>query len=240
MTYPSSPRPTDVAPGQVPDTGAGSPWSLGRTHPARLASRLAGAALATGIVGGILTAWLNVAFAATDVAPAARVLAGGLPLVLAALIGWRLAQAAGLVESAPSARCLAAVAVAGVAVTAGVQGWPEIGALDDDPAHNAGVALAVTFYGAVLGLMPAVGAIVVLLPIVLLLRASRAPISLPGAQLLLTVPAVALTAVFALWVTRELWVTGEPDTAILAGTAAALAGTGAVLTARWALADRPA
>jgi hypothetical protein len=231
-------RPADVddatavigADGHGPD----SRWSLAGTRPTRLASRLAAAALGVGVVGGMLIACLSVLFGATDVSPAARVLAIAVPVVLVVLIGWRLAAVTGLVRSSPSGRLLAWVAVAGVVLTAVVQGGPEVGALGDDIAHNAGVALAVLFYGAAFGMAAAVAGIVLGVPVLLLLRASRVWIPLPTAQVLLTAFAMAVTAVFALWVTRDL------HTEIVTGMAVALAGVGAVLTARWCLVDRQA
>lgn len=235
MSYAAGGHTTEATPGSLPDgSDPPRPWSLAGTPPARLAARLTGAAAGVGVVGGMATACLAVLFAASDVLPAARLLAIGLPLVLVALIGWRWAQVTGHAGPAPSNRWIAAVAAAGVVLTAVAQGWSEIGGLDDDITHNAGVALAVVLYGAAAGLMPAVAAIVVTVPTLLLLRASRMPITLPAVQVVLTVLAMAVTAVFA------LWVTGEMDTRILTGTAAAIAGTGATLTARWALVDRQA
>lgn len=235
MAYASAGHAADATPGTLPDGSKPTrPWSLAGTSPARLAARLTGAAVGVGVVGGMATACLAVLFAASDVPPAARMLAIGLPLVLIALIGWRLAHATGHVGRAPSNRWIAAVAAAGIVLTAVAQGWPEIGGLDDDIAHNAGVALAVALYGAAAGLMPAVAAIVVTVPALLLLRAFRTRITLPSVQVLLTVLAMTVTAVFA------LWATGAMDTRILTGTAAAIAGTGATLTARWALVDRQA
>ncbi len=220
-----------IAPdGSESDSG----WSLAGTQPRRLAARLAAAALGVGVVGGMMVACLSVVFGATDVSPVARILAIAVPLVLVTMIAWRLAAVAGLVGSSPSGRWLAGVAVVGVVLTAVVQGWPEAGALGDDIAHNAGVALAVLFYGAAFGTAAAVAGIVVGIPALLLLRSSRVWIPLPTAQVLLTAFAMAVTVVFA------LWVTGDLRTEIVTGMATALAGTGAVLTARWCLVDRQA
>ena len=216
------------------NSGLGPRWSLAETEPKRLVFRLATAALAVGIVGGIATALLSILFGAADVSPAARILAIGLPLVLITAIGWRLAADAGLIQSAPSGRWIAGAAAASVVLIAAVQGWSGNGGLDDGIAGTALVALAAVLYGTVFGLMPAVAIIVVLVPTLLLLRASRVRIALPSAQLLLTAIAMAVAAVFVLWVTAEL------HTEIVTGMAVALAGTGTVLTARWGLVDRQA
>jgi hypothetical protein len=220
--------------GSLPGSSTGSPWSLAGTRPQQLASRLAVAALAVGALGGMATACLTLLFGAAEVLPAARILAVALPLVLVALIGWRLVAATGQVRPAPSSGWIAGVGAVGVALIAVVQGWPLVGELNDDLGSSASAALAVVLYGTLFGLMAAAAAIVILVPAVLALRASRVRITLPGAQVLLTVVAMAVAAVFALLVTSEM------DTPVLTGTAAALAGTGAVLTARWTLVDRQA
>jgi hypothetical protein len=225
----------DVTPVIPPDDpGSDSWWSLAGTRPDRLALRLAVAALGVGIVGGVATACLALLFGATDVSPAARILAIELPLVLVAMIGWRLVAATGHLGSPPSGQLLGWVAVASVVLIAVVQGWSAIGGLDDDITATARAAVAVMVYGAVYGLMPAVAATVVLVPALLLLRASRVRIALPYVQVLLTEFAMVVTVAFALWVTTE------PRMHIVTGMATALAGTGAALTARWCLVDRRA
>ncbi len=54
-------------------------WSLAGTRPRQLALRFAAAAIGVGVVGGMMTAGLSALFAASDVSPAARFLAIGLP-----------------------------------------------------------------------------------------------------------------------------------------------------------------
>lgn len=223
---------TDTAPGRRP--GGADPdraWTLAGTRPVPLALRTAVAALGVGVVGGMATAGLAVLFAGLEVSPAARLLAVVLPLVLVAMIGWRLTAAGDPAGSTSSGPWLASSAAVGVVLTAVVQAWPEIGGLGDSVLDTVRVFSGVMLYGALFGVMTAAAAVAVLVPALLLLRASRVRVTLPGAQLLLTALPVVVAAASA------LWVTGELDAEIVTGTAAALAGTGAVLTARWVLVD---
>jgi hypothetical protein len=193
------------------------------------AVRLVTAALSVGLVGGIATAGLATSFGSTGISPAARVLAIGTPLVLLVLIGRRLATGA-----VPADGWLGGTALVSVVVTALVQAWPELGALGDDPTGNAVVALGVVLYGAAFGLAVSLVAIVMGVPVVVLLRASRIRLNVQATQLVMTVVAMAVTAPFVLWVTTAL------NAGIVTGLATALAGTGAVITGRWCLVGRTA
>lgn len=206
-------------------------WSLAGTRPAQLALRLTGAALGAGIVGGVVTAWLSALFGSIDVSPVARVLLVGLPVVLVAMIGWRLVAVARRAGSPPSGWWLGGVAVAGIALIMAAQAWPEA---QEFEASALGGALLFALFGAVYGMVPAAVTIVVLVPVLLLLRVSRVRVPLVAAQVLLTVVAIAVTAVFAQWVAASL------GSGIVTGVAAALAGMGAVLTAPWCLVNRQA
>jgi hypothetical protein len=201
---------------------AGVPWSLAGTRAVRLASRLVAAALGIGVVGGMVMACLFVVFKAAG-STVTTALAIGLPLVLTTMIGWRLATG--------SSRRLGWIAGTGVLVLVLVQGFPHAGEFVGDIAHNAGVTL-VAVLGGILGIAPALAAVVVLVPVLLALRSARAPISLTFAQILVTGVAMAVTGAFSLWM--ELGRVG------LVGVAVALGGTGAVITARWSLVDRRA
>ncbi|MFI5936815.1 hypothetical protein [Actinoplanes sp. NPDC051494] len=202
-------------------------WTLTDARPGPLALRLTAAALAVGAAGGVVTATLSVLFGATETTPTARILAIGLPFILFALIAWRLAA-----PTTASGRWLTGATVAGVTLTAVAQGWTEMGGLDVDLIGSAALIFFVALYGAAFGLAPAVLVLAVVVPALLLLRTTRVRVTLPSAQLLLTTFAMAVTAVFALWITTEM------NTAIITGLAAALAGAGAVRTARWAMAGR--
>ncbi len=223
---------TDTAPGRRPDdAGPGRAWTLAGTRPVQLAFRVAIAALGIGIVGGMATAGLAVLFGGLEVSSAARLLAVVLPLVLVAMIGWRLTAAGDPVGSTSSGLWLASTAAVGVVLLAVVQAWPEIGGLGDSVLHTTRLFAGVMLYGALFGSMTAAAAVAVLVPVLLLLRAARVRITLRGAQLLLTALPMVATAAAA------LLVTGELDAEIVTGTAAALAGAGAVLTANWVLVD---
>ncbi len=223
---------TDTAPGRRPDgTDPDRAWTLAGTRPVPLALRTAIAALGVGVVGGMATGGLTALFGGLEDSSAARLLAVVLPLVLVAMIGWRLTAAGDPVGSTSSGLWLASSAAVGVVLLAVVQAWSEIGGLGDSVLDTVRVFSGVMLYGALFGAMTAAAAVAVLVPVLLLLRASRVRTTLRGAQLLLTALPVVVTAASA------LWVTGELDAGIVTGTAAALAGTGAALTAGWVLVD---
>ncbi|MCS7478394.1 hypothetical protein ACFFQW_09960 [Umezawaea endophytica] len=213
-------------------TSSGTPtrpeihWSLAAVRPGPLASRIATAALAVGIVGGMISAYLAVLFAAATATPVARVLALGLPLVLVAMIGWRLAAVTD--DGAPrSGKVLVWTAYAAVGLIAVAQAWAEI-----DGFHLDGVfrgTLGASLYGILFGLMPAAVAAIVLIPTALALHAARSRISLRAAQVGLTVVAMLVTGAF------DLWATADMHSGNVTGMAAALAGTGVALTGRWCL-----
>ncbi|PRY42525.1 hypothetical protein [Umezawaea tangerina] len=205
-------------------------WTLVGTRPVGMAVRIAVAALGTGVVGGAVIACLTVLFGATEVSLAARVLVVGVPVVLVAMIVTRLTSA----DGTPSARWFGWVVAVGVGLTAVAQGWSEAGGFGDDVGRAAATTVLLVVFGVGYGAVPALAAVVVSVPVLLLLRAARARLSLAWAQALLTAIAMAVTAAFALWVAAEL------NAGIVAGLAAALAGTGAALTARWCLVDRHA
>ncbi|WNV89759.1 hypothetical protein [Umezawaea sp. Da 62-37] len=203
-------------------------WSLIATHPVPLALRLTAAALGVGAVGGMVVACLAALFGAHDISLPSQVTAVGLPLVLVAMIGWRLAAVTD--RRSPPGKRFAQVTAVSVVLIAAVQAWPEF---DWDSAPGAGLMLIwLLLFGAAYGLVPAVVAAAVLVPAALLLRAARAPISLRSAQVWLTAFAMLVTGAFALWVTTGM------NAGIVTVMATALAGTGAVLTARWCLVDR--
>jgi hypothetical protein len=211
--------------GQTEDVMPHGRWTLAATRPDRLALRLVAAALGVGIVGGMVTACLSVVLGSGRVSPAVRVLLIGFPLVLATMIGWRVATGG-------SNRWLGWVAAAGVGLIGAVQGLPGVVEFGDGITHNVGVTVLVLIYGAVFGLAPAVVTIVLVVPALLVLRTSKVRVSLPVAQVLLAAVSMVVTAVFTLWIGL-----GAGN---LVGLTAALAGTGAVLTARWCLVDRQA
>lgn len=186
----------------------------------RLAGRFALTALAIGVVGGAVTAALTVLFENTD-SPAGAVLAVGLPVLLVALIGWRLAGIRGVLR-APDGPWLAGIAALSVVVTVVVLGIGQAEEFADDVPHNLGVTLLVLGYGAVVGALPAVAVIVVGVPVLLLVRAVRSDVAL-------TLTAMAVTCAFALRVGPDL------GTGVVVGLATALAGAGAAFTARWTL-----
>ena len=197
----------------------------------RLALRFAAATLGVGIVGGAVTAGLYVLHDLAD-SPAGRFLAVGLPVLLIALTGWRLAGVGGLVGSVPDGRWLGGIAAAGVVLTAVVLGGSDAGGFADDVVHNLGVTALVLFLGALFGAAPALAVILVGVPALLVLGRGR--IARPAAQVALTLFAMAVTGGFALWIAPEL------RAEVVVGVAVALAGTGAALTARWTLAGREA
>jgi hypothetical protein len=209
-------------------------WSLERTRPAQLALRISGAALGVGVVGGVVTAWLAVLYGEGDVSPVSFGLMILFPVVLLGVIVWRLAADAGRGGPPPSGWWLGCLAVAGFVLVVLVQGMPQVDSIGEDITGNAGGALLVALFGAVYGVVTAVMSIVVLVPALLVLRAAGVRVPLVAAEVLLTVFAMVATAVFAQLIFPAL------GAGIVSGTATALAGTGAVLTARWCLVDRRA
>lgn len=179
--------------------------------------RMAGAALATGVLGGSATAVLTIVMAADGATPFAQGLAIAVPVLLAALIGRDLRAAA------PADRWLAVAAAAGCALITAVQVVPLAGFRAGDWAELGMLAVAAAIYGSLFGLMAALVAIVVMVPVVLVLRdrIGRAPL-----RLLVTVIVTGGTAAFAYLVTADM---GAP---VVTGMAAALAGTGAALGTR--------
>ncbi|SDT21024.1 hypothetical protein [Actinoplanes derwentensis] len=178
--------------------------------------RLAGVALVTGVLGGTATGALAVTMGGTDVVPAAFTLAIAVPVLLVALIGWRLLATG----PAPAGRWIAAVAALGVLLITAVQTIPHLDFRAGDGAQVAEAAAAGAFYGSLFGLIAAAGAIVLLVPVVLALRTR---VSGSAMRALVTVAVLVGTAVFAYLVTDAM---GVP---VLTGMAAALAGTGALL-----------
>jgi hypothetical protein len=210
-------------------------WSLTSTRPARLVVRLIAAALGVAIAGGTATACLVLSFGATDVSPVARILAMVLPLALLAMIILRLAAAYGRVSASPSNRWLAWTAAASAVVTAAIQIWPEADWSRNGVAGLARGIVATIFYGTLFGLVPAAASLTILIPALLLLRASGTGMNLATAQVLLTAVAIAVTAAYAVFLAGV-----DTGSGIVTGMATALAGTGALLTARWCLVDRHA
>ena len=204
-------------------------WSPASVQPGPLAARIASAALVVGIVGGAASVCLAVLFAATTPTPVARVLALGLPLVLVVLISRRLSAVTDG-EAHRSGRWLLWTAGAAFVLVAAAQGWAALDGFDLGSAIK-GTA-AVVFFGALFGLVPATAAAVVLISAVLALRAARSRMSLRSAQVGLTAVAALVAAAFDLW--AAVGVHGGSAT----GMTAALAGTGAALTARWCLEGR--
>ncbi|MEO6082205.1 MAG: hypothetical protein ABIQ18_03780 [Umezawaea sp.] len=232
MEHGSSGSRIDVDGAESSGVGPESQWSLAGTRPPQLALRVVGAALGVGVVGGVVTAWLAVLYGAGDVSHVSFGLMIAFPVVLLGMIAWRLAADAGRTGPPPSGWWLGWLAVAGFVLVVFVQGVPQVDGTGEDIARNAAGALLVALFGAAFGAVPAVVSIVVLVPALLLLRAAGVRVPLVAAEVLLTVFAMVVTAVFAQLVFPSL------DAGIVSGTATALAGTGAVLTARWCLVDR--
>jgi hypothetical protein len=211
-------------------TGLGSHWSLAGTRPAQLTLRIFGAASGVGVVGGMVTAWLAVLYGSGTVSPVSFGLMIVYPAMLLGVIVRRLAADAGRGGPPPSGWWLGWAVVAGLVLVAVVQGVPQMDGMDI--AREAAGSLLIALFGSFYGVVPAVASTVVLVPALLLLRALRVRVPLVAAEILLTVLAMVVTAVFARWVLPSL------DAEIVSGTAAAFAGTGAVLTARWCLVNR--
>ncbi|MFD9739232.1 hypothetical protein [Umezawaea sp. NPDC059074] len=162
--------------------------------------------------------------------PVSGVLAVVLPLALAVMIGLHLVA---ITDQGPgrSHRALVRATAASLLLITAAQVVPNAAELGFDLSGVASL-LVIPFIGAFYGLMPAAATAVVLVLGVLVLRALRVPVSLRTTTVGMTVVAVAVTSAFTLWVTD--WFRAE----IAVGMAAAVAGTGVLLTARWCLVDR--
>ncbi|HWS36364.1 MAG TPA: hypothetical protein VN408_26975 [Actinoplanes sp.] len=177
--------------------------------------RLTAAALATGVVGGTCTAGLALIMGGADVVPAAAFLAYVVPVLLVALIGWRL-----VAGSAPPVRWIAGATAAGTLLITAVQVLPHLDFRPGDAGQIGEAATAAVIYGSLYGLIAAGGAIVILVPIVL---AVRTAIPWSAVRMLITLAVMIGTGMFAFLVTGAL---GDPAPT---GMAVALAGAGAVL-----------
>jgi hypothetical protein len=137
--------------------------------------------------------------------------------------------------------------VGGFVLMAVAQAWPEGGSFAGDAryavvsggfgefaARVGGQGLAMSALGALFGLMTAAIDFLVLALVLTLLRVTRAGIGLRATTALVTVVTLMVTT------TSTVLVTGTVDARPVTGMAAALAGVGAVITARWLLAPRQA
>ncbi|GAA1639841.1 hypothetical protein [Actinoplanes couchii] len=180
--------------------------------------RMTGTALVTGVAGGTVTAALTLLMA-RDVAPVALILGIVVPGLLAALIAGRIV----LPGEALADRWIVAAGGAGALLIAVSQAAATDTAVTLSDLAS-GVAIAVV-YGSVYGLIAAVPAIAVLVPVVLLLWAR---VTWRVLQSVVVVAVMAWTAAFTLLLGTE---TNIPAT-LLACTAAVLAGIGAVHATR--------
>jgi len=192
--------------------------------------RLVGAALGVGGVGGAVMVLPVLMLGAESVNPVSGVLAVGLPLVLAVVLGRYLVE---ITDPGPgrSYRVLVRATVASLLLITVAQVVPNVAELGFSLSGVASL-LVIPFIGAFYGLMPAAATAVVLVLGALVLRVLRVPVSLRAATVGMTVVAVVVTSAFTLWVTD--WFRAE----IAVGMAAVVAGTGVLLTARWCLVDR--
>jgi hypothetical protein len=194
-----------------------------------MVGRLVAAALVTASAGGAATTWIagEVPVDPTEAPPIVGPLALVLPAVLAAMIIGRLAVAFGLIRSAPSGPWLGAVAALSVITICVAQLSPAPSWPPGNPTHYLPVFFLGGLVGTVFGLIPAVVSLGLLVPALLLLRLDISP---AGAQALVTVVPAIVTAMFAV-----LIVGPGADGAIIVRMGAALAGTGAALSAGWIL-----
>ncbi len=179
--------------------------------------RMAAAAVATGMIGGTATATLAVTMGGADTVPAALALAVVVPVLLGALIAWRLTA------DGPGDRWLAAAAALGVLLITVVQVAPHLDFRPGDGAQILEAATIAVVFGSLYGLIAAVAAIVLLVPAVLVLRHR---ISRPRLRVMVTAVVMTGTAVFAYLVTDAM------QAPALTGMATALAGVGAVIGTR--------
>ncbi|WP_430791830.1 hypothetical protein [Actinoplanes sp. G11-F43] len=179
--------------------------------------RMAAAAVATGMIGGTATATLAVTMGGADTVPAALALAVVVPVLLGALIAWRLTA------DGPGDRWLAAAAALGVLLITVVQVALHLDFRPGDGAQILEAATIAVVFGSLYGLIAAVAAIVLLVPAVLVLRHR---ISRPRLRVMVTAVVMTGAAVFAYLVTDAM------QAPALTGMATALAGVGAVIGTR--------
>ncbi|GAB7052310.1 hypothetical protein [Catenuloplanes indicus] len=197
-------------------------WNVATVRPGLLAGRITAAALLVGGIGGA-TAVLLIPVYAAPVTPAGGVLAVGVPVLLVALIVWRIAAETGRALTAPPTHWIAWGIPAAVLLIMLAQMAPW---LADADWQGVTEMPAVLFTGALIGWVAAAAALVVVVPLVLLLRAFRARIGLLATQLTMTVFAAAATAAGTLAVTADI----DGDAA--AGVLAAITATVAAFAAR--------
>ena len=205
---------------------------LADVAPTTLAVRLAAGCLTTGTLGGIVTA-VSIGVHGPPTSVPGLVTALAVPTALLLQCARRLRADARGRGGSPSGTALAFAAVLGGAVVVLAQLGPSSRWTPPAGLASAHGLAATTWSGALLGALTGGVSFALLLPLLLLLRLLRGGTTWTRIRVALAVGAVVTAAASTLWLTLDGL--GNP---VVSALTTAWAGTGAVLTGRWALARR--